>query len=154
MRSHLFVPLINPFVPKPHGLYVVLQEPQPRVRDIAGRSRTKIVVGWLVTCCVTTAWVGATHLIKDMFLRQAPLPAPPPDPTDATPTASSSSLNTTVAPPKPVDSRAIPRLFSPTFVTDHILIAICGDLISADSLMARHDPRRHSLQPNTSRRLG
>ncbi|XP_063872247.1 solute carrier family 35 member F3-like isoform X2 [Scylla paramamosain] len=101
MRSHLFVPLINPFVPKPHGLYVALQEPQPRLRDIsAGRSRTKIVVGWLVTCCVTTAWVGATHLIKDMFLRQAPLPAPPPDSTDANPTAASSPLNSTVAPPK------------------------------------------------------
>ncbi|KAK8372745.1 hypothetical protein O3P69_011769 [Scylla paramamosain] len=60
----------------------------------------QIVVGWLVTRCVTTAWVGATHLIKGMFLRQALLPVPPPDPTDATSTAASSSLNTTVAPPK------------------------------------------------------
>ncbi|KAK8373661.1 hypothetical protein O3P69_015678 [Scylla paramamosain] len=94
MRSHLFVPLVNPFVPKPHGVYVVLQEPQPRVRDIsAGRSRTKIVVGWLVTRCVTTAWVGATHLIR--LSSQCPLQTPPTPPPPPLP-----PLNTTVAPPK------------------------------------------------------
>ncbi|XP_050726797.1 putative thiamine transporter SLC35F3 isoform X1 [Eriocheir sinensis] len=56
----------------------------------------KIVVGWLVTCCVTTAWVGATHLIKDMFLRQAYLPAAPPSP----PMDTTVSSNATGAQPK------------------------------------------------------
>ncbi|XP_063857164.1 uncharacterized protein LOC135098700 isoform X1 [Scylla paramamosain] len=62
MRSHLFVPLINPFVPKPHGVYVVLQEPQPRVRDIsAGRSRTKqreVFHAPFFTTRFCTAWTG------------------------------------------------------------------------------------------------
>ncbi|XP_063856423.1 uncharacterized protein LOC135098145 isoform X1 [Scylla paramamosain] len=62
MRSHLFVPLVNPFVPKPHGVYVVLQEPQPRVRDIsAGRSRTKqreVFHAPFFTTRFCTAWTG------------------------------------------------------------------------------------------------
>ncbi|XP_063859307.1 uncharacterized protein LOC135100404 isoform X2 [Scylla paramamosain] len=62
MRSHLFVPLVNPFVPKPHGVYVVLQERQPRVRDIsAGRSRTKQREVFHAPFCTTwfcTAWTG------------------------------------------------------------------------------------------------
>ncbi|XP_071552837.1 solute carrier family 35 member F3 [Panulirus ornatus] len=46
-------------------------------KAVFSKTTRKIVVGWLVTCCVTTSWVGATHLIKDMFLaRPAPFWTP------------------------------------------------------------------------------
>ncbi|XP_042222609.1 putative thiamine transporter SLC35F3 isoform X2 [Homarus americanus] len=43
-------------------------------KAVFSKTTRKIVVGWVVTCCVTTSWVGATHLIKDMFLRTASVP--------------------------------------------------------------------------------
>ncbi|XP_069172189.1 solute carrier family 35 member F3 [Procambarus clarkii] len=46
-------------------------------KAVFSKTTRKIVVGWLVTCCVTASWVGATHLMKDMFLRQVSVPGPP-----------------------------------------------------------------------------
>ena len=37
----------------------------------------QIAAGFIVTICVTTSWVGATHLIKDLFLREVHVPPPP-----------------------------------------------------------------------------
>ncbi|XP_069987232.1 solute carrier family 35 member F3 isoform X2 [Penaeus vannamei] len=58
-------------------------------KAIFSKTTRKVVVGWLVTCCVTASWVGATHLLKDMFLRQTPVSSgpqgPPPLPSAAAP---------------------------------------------------------------------
>ena len=41
-----------------------------------------MVAGVFVTILVSASWVGATHLMKDLFLRRVPpLPASPPSPT-------------------------------------------------------------------------
>nr|XP_053644585.1 putative thiamine transporter SLC35F3 [Cherax quadricarinatus] len=46
-------------------------------KAVFSNTTRKIVVGWIVTCCVTTSWVGATHLIKDMFLREVSVSGTP-----------------------------------------------------------------------------
>ncbi|XP_076044007.1 solute carrier family 35 member F4 isoform X2 [Oratosquilla oratoria] len=52
---------------------------------VFSKTTRKIVAGVVVTCCVTTSWVGATHLIKDMFLMQTSVTSTPalPQPTHA-----------------------------------------------------------------------
>ncbi|XP_068202112.1 solute carrier family 35 member F3 isoform X1 [Palaemon carinicauda] len=50
-------------------------------KAVFSKTTRKIVVGWIVTCCVTTSWVGATHLLKDMYLRQGLFPGPVTSPT-------------------------------------------------------------------------
>ena len=53
----------------------------------------QIVAGVFVTAIVSLSWVGATHLIKDLFLRRVPMVANP------NTTTTSTTTTTTFAPP-------------------------------------------------------
>ncbi|XP_042887510.1 putative thiamine transporter SLC35F3 [Penaeus japonicus] len=60
-------------------------------KAIFSKTTRKVVVGWLVTCCVTASWVGATHLLKDMFLQKTPPSPSPPDPLPSAPMPTSNT---------------------------------------------------------------